>query len=135
MYTAPQDNDMGDSPMPMDTGGDSMPAADTAADTDTPTDQQPEDQGSGIIHIPGDMLPESIRGKCKAGDKLTFEVVGPADAEGDLPVEFESGAGYSVESPEEEANEPWENSFRKAMSPRSEDEGSPMPQSLEEQGY
>lgn len=126
MATAMQDNNMGpaeSTDMPMDDS--------TAQD---PGAMPPEDQGNGVIHIPGDMLPESIRGKCKPGDKLTFEVVGAPDEEGDVPVEFESGAGYT-ESASEEAGEPWENEFRKAMSPRNPDEGSPMPEKLEEEGY
>lgn len=72
-----------------------------------------EEMGEGgVIHIPKDMLPPGMSEKIKKGDILEFRCIGPADAEGDVPVEYNTG-----ESDEKE--EPWEDQFRKEMSPRS----------------
>ena len=67
----------------------------------------------GVIHIPQDMLPPGMAQKIKKDDILEFRCIGPADAEGDVPVEYNTGEG------EEEKEEPWEDQFRKEMSPRS----------------
>ncbi len=88
-----------------------------------------EEMGEGgTVHIPGDMLPEDIRGKCKPGDKLTFTVVAPPDAEGDVAVEYTSHE-YGAKG-----GNTWEDDFRKEMSPRSENEGAPTTGGGEE-GY
>lgn len=71
----------------------------------------------GVIHIPKDMLPPGMSEKINKGDILEFRCIGPADAEGDVPVEYNTGEG------EEEKEEPWEDSFRKEMSPRDKGDG------------
>ncbi len=101
------------------------PAADTtqmpANDEMGETGEMGEGEG-GTVHIPGDMLPEDIRGKCKPGDMLTFTVVAPPDAEGDVAVEYTSHK-YGSQG----GGDSWEADFRKEMSPRNSDEGSPSP--------
>lgn len=66
----------------------------------------------GMIHIPKDMLPPGMSEKIKKGDILEFRCVGPADAEGDIPVEYNTGES-------DEKKDSWEDSFRAEMSPRS----------------
>lgn len=68
---------------------------------------------SGIIHIPKDMLPPGMSEKVNKGDILEFRAIGPADAEGDIPVEYNTGK-------EEEKGPAWEDDFRKEMSPSKE---------------
>lgn len=76
--------------------------------------------GQGMIHIPGDMLPEGMAAKVKQGDKLIFQVVGPADSEGDIPVEYATEGGGG-----EASKEPWEDEFREHMSPQVGSSGAP----------
>lgn len=75
----------------------------------------------GIIHIPKDMLPPGMSEKVKEGDILEFRAIGPADAEGDIPVEYNTG------EPEEKAPE-WEEDFRKEMSPQKENAQPEVPE-------
>lgn len=92
--------------------GGAPPAAETQ-DADPgamPHDEVAEGQ-MGIIHIGSDMLPDGMSKKVKKGDILEFKAIGPADAEGDIPVTYNTGD-------DEEKKEPWEDSFRKEMSPR-----------------
>ncbi len=88
-----------------------------------PADPGAKDPGmgeeGGIVHIPMDMLPKECQ-DCKAGDMLTFKCVGPADSEGDLPLEYASHKAGA------EGGESWESDFRKEMSPRNKDEGDGM---------
>lgn len=72
-----------------------------------------ETNQGGVIHIPKDMLPPGMAEKINKGDILEFRCIGPADAEGDVPVEYNTGEG------EDNKEEPWEDQFRKEMSPRS----------------
>ena len=64
----------------------------------------------GAIHIPKDMLPKGMAEKIKKGDILEFKCIGPADQDGDIPVEYNTG---------KDSGESWEDGLRKEMSPRS----------------
>lgn len=87
-------------------------------------DEGAEEQ-MGIIHIPKDMLPPGMSEKVNKGDILEFRAIGPADAEGDIPVEYNTG--------KEEKGPAWEDKFREEMSPRKED-ANPQPPANESGG-
>lgn len=90
-----------------DMGGGPSPAAAPEASHDERTEE-----AQGIIHIPKDMLPPGMSEKVKKGDVLEFRAIGPADADGDIPVEYNRG--------EEEKAPAWEDEFRAKMSPQKE---------------
>jgi len=102
--------------MEMGSGGGSPPAEQEEADPGA----MPHDEGAegqmGILHISKDMLPAGMAEKVNKGDILEFRAVGTVDAEGDIPVEYNTGEG-------DEKKEPWEDEFRKEMSPRATKEG------------
>lgn len=81
-------------------------------------DEGMEHSDPGTIHIPSDMLPEGMAAKCKPGDILEFKVTGPADGDGDVPVEYNYGDDGKDTS--------WEDELRHEMSPRT---GETEPQS------
>lgn len=85
--------------------------------------------GSGqgeVTHIPASMLPDGM--EPKEGDVLQFKVLGPADAEGDVPVECVGCGGKDKEKGPE-----WEDEFRSAMSPASDEE--PQVPEATQEGY
>lgn len=64
--------------------------------------------------FPGDMVKT-----LKAGEVIEFRIVSPVDKDGDVEIEYNHGE----EAPGAEAGEkeePWEDDFRKEMSPRAE---------------
>src|SRR5690242_19934404 len=88
----------------------------------------PQEEQGGVIHIPKDMLPAGMSEKVNKGDILEFRAIGPADSDGDIPVEYNTG--------KEEKGESWEDGFRKEMSPRNRgnDTGETMSDGAQ-QGY
>lgn len=97
-----------------------MPMAD--GDRPDAPDSGGDEQGSGVIHLPGDMLPDDAKAKLKEGDTITLTCSGPPDAEGDVPCEYTSCSHKDQSSS-------WEDDFRNEMSPRATgDEAPTVPQ-------
>lgn len=92
-----------------------------AYDNPGPDHDESQETEMGVIHIPSDMLPEGMAASCKPGDILEFKVKGPADAEGDVPVEY----NYGEDS--DKGDKDWENDLRHEMSPRTPTEETEEP--------
>ncbi len=73
----------------------------------------------GQLHISADMLPPGM--ELHENDIVEFRVIGPKDADGEWPIEYNHGdEGKEGEGEGEGKDEgtSWEEDFRKSMSPR-----------------
>ncbi len=77
-------------------------------------------QEAGRLHIGAADLPPGM--ELNEGDIVEFKVVGPKDADGDWPIEYntegKAGAEPEGEGEGESKGTSWEDDFRKSMSPR-----------------
>ena len=106
-------------PGPMAGEGDAMSGA-----PDNPPAQpagEGEKESPGIVHIPSDFFPPGMAKTLKAGEVIEFKILGPPDAEGDVPVEYNTGE-------KEEKAPAWEDKFREEMSPRKENANPQVPE-------
>jgi len=78
-------------------------------ETPAPEAQAPPE--SKVMHLPAKFLPPGV----KQGDVLKINVTGPADEEGDFPVQVQS-QGQSDEG------DSWESGLREALSPQAGEE-------------
>ena len=84
-------------------------------ESSAPMEEQSEmgQQGGGnVLHVSPDMLPKGMT--LNEGDIVEFKVIGPADADGDYPMEYNMG--------EEKGEESWEDGLRNHMSPRNSEQ-------------
>lgn len=75
-----------------------------------------QDEAFAPLYISPDMLPSGM--KVNEGDILEFKVTKSKDGDGDIEVVYNTGEGKG----EEEKEPSWEDDFREAMSPRSDEE-------------
>ncbi len=99
-------------------GGGPSPGA-MGTDPEMPPSQQGGEE-KGVLHIGAAELPEGM--ELNEGDIVEFRVIGPKDADGDWPVEYNHGEegneGMGEGGEGEEKGTSWEEDFRKSMSPR-----------------
>jgi hypothetical protein len=81
-------------------------------ETDTPAPEAQAPPEGKVMHLPAKFLPPGV----KEGDVLKINVTGPADEEGDFPVQVQG----QNQSPEE--GDSWESGLREALSPQAGEE-------------
>lgn len=98
----------------------------------------PEGKAGAVFHVQADMFPPGMAETLKPGEVIEFKILGKPDAEGDIPIQYNTGepgeegaeGGAEASEPTAEGTEggmegaeggDWEGEARKALSPQTDE--------------